>query len=535
MHKDSIENHELAAMLGLSGNSEQSFEPAAREAMLEARKKYFEQIKENEREAAVVEQHSSTRLRKTSKRAGAKRFGSLTKIAVGLLCTAALLGTWSVVEANAARQRGQQEFTIRNLESAFDLFCEDKELIRECSDAANRGLPSAPYLPGRIARDWHELAHFNESLLLLLQVKDGTLRPIGMNVAGSDQFVSPTVQLLINVANGKARFETLQSMAAQGRLSEADRSLLFESGRTNFENAMTYLDSGFAREQGISEDDETLLATSVAIDATRLELKYLRSRELSFDEELSLYKEFERRFASLQKTLDSVSAEECMPQKLVLEYRLKGNLLLLQGRLAWMGVLEDFDLNTLIDEVSVQETHVNQKLPETNRYKSSYQFERAIYLSNVADLISQLNDSGEIGRRDLLIQERDFRGQVIDQLALIPVSKRTMRYDENLALNLLRKLACQACILIADDNLRRDFQTLRNQAEGVKPLLGPIFEQKIGQVLARNRLLVAEILDYPRADIEAFYDRIPHDISRSREFFAIEAIRQLRKEESNFN
>ncbi|MEM7560346.1 MAG: hypothetical protein AAF394_14595, partial [Planctomycetota bacterium] len=182
------------------------------------------------------------------------------------------LGFGGLTFASARQTRLHERYAIDLLKHAFDLYCEDLELVNEGIVLAEQELPDQP--TWQLAQsDWQRLVAFNNSARALHSAKGGHtsvaqayLNRVDLQTLSGQG--SPATELLLACAHAKASFETLRNYGARGILKFEEMQKLFRDTTKELSRAQLQLD-----ELSFTGLERQLLISALEIDYVRSLLK----------------------------------------------------------------------------------------------------------------------------------------------------------------------------------------------------------------------------------------------------------------------
>ena len=448
------------------------------------------------------------RQEETSTRKG-KVLSRRLPVAVASFVLLIALGFGGLTFANARQTHVQQQYALNLLKHAFDLYCEDLELVNEGIALAQQELPEQP--TWQLAQsDWQRLVAFNNSARALHSAKGGhtALGQAYLDRVDLEELSgvgSAEVELLLACAHAKASFETLRNYGARGTLRFEQMQGLFQNAKSALDDAKLQLDS--ARFSSLQQE---LLVCALEIDHARFRLKtagYHDGSEMQSEK----YAEIKEMLAEADSNLELVPPEERNIPWWILKLRLAGNKLLHEQRLLISG-LPNIDLSVLARAPNPFGESVDPLLVSDDRYAASLAYEYGVYLGNRGDLLLEAREEYGVDRSEL---EMDFREQAIEVLDRIPLHSRTTRFRENLVLNYCRLLMCQVDSFVANEELEERWPELIKVSVSIQTLTGTSLMHPVGQDRGLARAIAATILGTPESEVDFFMDRFNGKIAGS--------------------
>lgn len=394
--------------------------------------------------------------------------------------------------ATATQEKSNQLYAAQMLGTSERFDCQDLSVLSKTAAEAEDLLPDASAL-GLARNDWLYVYTASRAARCLFTARLGNAELAIAQVDSTRQLASlmpiqaasTDTRLIYNLCLGKAGQSVCELLVDRG---ERTRVLPYA------ESTLAALNDAY---QGLGENVDltptkyALLAASVHLDIVRLRTRGINPASETLSQN---YSAISRSRNLAQRHLENATDRGAFWW--MQQLRLQAHDLLMQERSVGTNRIASDEINRLLSAaISVEQ---NVAAVSGGTLAISLDFQHAIYLSNLADLLaSSLKDDQlqEFGPEVIRLRDK-----AIAILAMVPFADRTHLHHTNSMINYSRRMQANCEMAVFANQAQADYSSYLNaamdDAQSLETMVGSLLGKKWPQLSVARQLLAAELLDY---------------------------------------
>ncbi len=322
------------------------------------------------------------------------------------------------------------------------------------------------------------------------------------NMSPRSQNDDSEARLLFDICLGKATQVAIETLNGKRRADDATAirgaGLKFLESATQRTLAAEYLD----------DDSKHLLAAALTIDTLRI---YSKSGPPVVTEE---YLEFvgQKRAVLTARAIELLEkVQERDAAWWTQRLRIESAIVMLQERIeSGAGTQRENSDRNFATHYAFYSSVPDFEIGEA--YASGLNFEKGIFVSNLADLTSDYyattnQESDEVGDAPVLRRAIELRSEAIMNLSAVPLEARTERHSVNTVINHSRRMEL-LCRLANMEPAKREAHMLAASLDAavLQSLLGDLMRRDVGQLLELRQALGAALLGASQDEVDEFIE-----------------------------